>query len=314
MKNFKKYIFYTLFLLNFTYSFGAMKRPTGLNVSASGILPISAINSIASEDDIPQLLDLMDRIEDDADDSKLLVIVPRAMREEVLREAIAKKHIYVTKNIEGYIISFLKLYLINTKIKHDKSLGEYVSELATILTKELRCCTGTPGNLTSLPSKKRHYHNVRSAAPLFEKCREDECFLTEYTFEPHDRQTFIYYGGAYTIPDFRGKGYGSDLLKHALNSMIANKILPDINYNASTELILAYGQAAANKERKLMLRQFTQIISVLHAMLNIPSNSSYSLRHEIFNAYVPAFDEAGNLLPDSDERKGFGNLVIYKLP
>lgn len=321
MNYFKKYFLLILLLLIHEVN-GAnertLRKASGLNVSVSKILPIPATYAAADFNDIPQLLELINIIENDEDDRGLLVILPSASREEVLFNLIQRKRIFIAK-IDGLIISFLKFYLIDREIKATRvnQTITYDSELTQILVNELCCCNGVAGDMASNePSIKYHYHDVRPVNPLFTEsgCDNEKCMLHYNDFEHHEQQTFVYYGGAYTVQEHRGKGYGSELLKYASTSALI-PIIEDIKRRRSTEFILAYGQAEQNKTRKLMLRQFTQLISTIHALLGHSSATSYTIFHEIYQASVPAFDECGNALPYSfEERPGFGNLVIHYLP
>jgi|GEM_PF-1737975 len=308
MINLKKAFLYTLIILNIVPLALAMKSgsegSSRLKLSKSQILPVLAQNFYATEDDIVQILELMEVISSDPEDSNNLVIFPEILRSEKVRIDVLNKRMFVTK-IGDRIIAFLKLYVINEE-----------TERKNILIDELRCCTYSNNTLASLNFENINYHNVRSSAPKFNPCQDEHCSCRNILYIPTNKQTYLYYGGAFTDRQYRGNGYGSELLKNAF-TYILDDVVSHVTKHSSRELALAYGQAKANIDQRLMVRQFTQAIPAILGRLKIPSSSSFELAHFIFNAPIPRFNENGYPLQDdldADDRQGFGNLVIYKLP
>lgn len=291
MKNFAKFILLTFFCstLSSLYSDIAYR--------------------MAKFNDISQLLKLHEIIEDDRDDSSKLVILPKEIREANLRETISRGRLFVAINTEGEVISFLKLYLIESE-----------TELTELLKNELRCIPddyNTPPQLMSLTQC-----NPQTDDPTFTPCRPDyeDNFIkqSQLSFEQTERQTFIYYGGAYTKSEERKKGHGSFLLKHAF-SCIREKIVKNIRIKSSTALVLAYGQVIKNQENTLMRRAFAKEIPEIQAAMTLRANRMITFLHYVYKAPMPAFIFDGDHLiqlpdPESDERDGRGNLIVYEIP
>lgn len=266
--------------------------------------------SLATKKDKDQILLLMKNIEEDEDDSKLLVIIPEPLRSDHIDISISKKRLFVAKS-DGIIISMLTLFVIDSTIMYNKASSTYESELSKILISELRCCDGVPGCMYPLQSYRQHVKIMMQNKPLpIIECKKLGCKECEIQFDPNEKKCFIYYGSAYVSRYYRKNGIATNLLEYAFK-----KILSDFTdqIQIGTEIVLAYGQAEANKNHRFMLRTFANMITSIRVKKELSGLNYYHLRHEIFKSYVPAFDSYGNRLPDTDDREGVGNLVIYKL-
>lgn len=291
MKNFAKFILLTFFCTTFSTLYSDISY------------------RMAKFSDISQLLKLHETIEENRDDSSKLVILPKEIRETSLRETISRGRLFVAINTECEVISFLKLYLIESE-----------TELTELLKNELRCIPddyNTPPQLMSLTQC-----NPQTDDPTFTPCRTDyEDNLinqSQLSFEQTEHQTFIYYGGAYTKLQERKKGHGSFLLKHAF-SCIREKIVKNIRIKTAAALVLAYGQVIANQENTLMRRAFAKEIPEIQAAMTLRANRMITFSHYVYKAPMPAFIfESEHLIqlpdPESDERDGRGNLIVYQIP
>ncbi|MBS1988080.1 hypothetical protein JST56_03730 [Candidatus Dependentiae bacterium] len=254
---------------------------------------------LARKADIDQLLRLQAAIAESAEDSAKLVVFPEHVRYTILEEAISRGRLFVaTENFD--IISFLKLYIIESqKELHELLINElrcYQQDGAAITQSSLQTCISQTDDPTFSPM-----HNA------------DGSDIEVTPFKIHHRQTFLYYGGAYTMPDKRGQRHGSLLLRNAFG-LIRDNVSAHITKNKSTQLILTYGQVLANQRNTLMRREFVKEIPQIHNKLFTPAPRAVVVSQYVYEACMPAFTEEMETLPDSEEREGCGNLIVYNLP
>lgn len=254
---------------------------------------------LARKTDIAQLLELQCVIAESAEDSAKLVVFPEHMRHGFIQEAISRGRLFVaTENFN--IISFLKLYIIESQ-----------QELHELLTNELRCYQqdGAAIRQSSLQTCISQTDD-----PTFSPMHNaDGSDIEIIPFKFHHRQTFLYYGGAYTVPGKRGQRHGSLLLRNAFG-LIRDAVSAHIGKNKSTQLVLTYGQVLANQRNTLMRREFVKEIPQIHNKLFIAAPREVIVSQYVYEACMPAFTEDMQTLPDSHEREGCGNLIVYNLP
>lgn len=254
---------------------------------------------LARKSDITQLLELQSAIAESGEDRAKLVVFPEHVRQGILEEAISRGRLFVaTENWN--IISFLKLYVIDS----DRELRE-------LLINELRCYNrdGTVAAQSSV-----EMCTSQTDDPTFSPMHNADGSDIESTpFHLHARQTFLYYGGAYTHPKKRGQRHGSLLLRNAFG-LIRDTVSAHIVKNKSTQLVLTYGQVLANQRNTLMRREFVKEIPQIHNKLFTPAPRTVLVSQYVYQACMPAFTEDMEILPDSDEREGCGNLIVYNLP
>ncbi len=255
---------------------------------------------LANKRDIPQLLELQKTIAQSTDDRGKLVVFPEHKRESILNETIARGRLFVATE-DRNIISFLKLYIIDN--------GSH--ELTELLCDELRCCGE---NINDIELASFNKFTSQTDEPIFSPMHNSDSFDESIAcFQVRQKQTFLYYGGAYTIPGKRGRRHGTLLLRNAFG-MIRARVIENIKINSSNELVLTYGQVLENQNNTLMRREFVKEIPQIHNSLTTPAPREVLVYQYAYVACMPAFTEEMRMLPDSDEREGRGNLIVYHLP
>lgn len=269
---------------------------------------------LASEDDLPGIQHLYNELTED-DTSKLLVY-PEPFRSQKLAEDINKKRIFIAVNPKMKtrrslnVVSILKAFVV-----------EEEEERLEILRDELRCIG----------------HNVMPSVKGIQRIRfnyiyrfDEKPILTKDTkirYQYGEKQTYIYFGSAYTCPHSRGKGISTELEKYALE-VLKKEALHDIRARHSNRLFYIYGIVAANVESKGRIRVFSEFVQYIKAALKIPAEMNEEddaivvFRFFMFDSVKPTFTVKNTTrrtaklikLPDTEENAGFGCIIDCPLP
>jgi len=149
---------------------------------------------------------------------------------------------------------------------------------------------------------------------------------SEFVFTPL-LQTFVYYGGAYTLPNARKEGVQTRLLQEAL-ALLQPQIRASFELQTTGEneskvskqqLIFIYGQVQSSMRSKGMIHVFAdfaaQIALSLKPSLDTKSNSLFAITHHAYLAYKPSFEMNQQELQVSfpPENIGAGNVLILQM-
>lgn len=290
----------------------AARREQRTAVTAAGLT-----YRLATEDDLPGIQRLYRELNDD-DESKL-VVYPEPFRSQKLVEAIEQERIFIAVDPKKRtrqsinVVSILKAFIVEDE-----------EERQQILSEELRCISSkTHQAIPSIKGLQRIPFNYIYQFDEKPVLTEDPKIRYQYG----EKQTYIYFGSAYTCPDSRGKGISTELEKYALDSL-KKEALADIRARRSNRLFYIYGIVAANVESKGRIRVFSEFIQYIKAALRIPAeiddddNAIVVFRFFMFHSIKPTFEvkytsrrtERLVKLPDNDENAGFGCLIDCPLP
>ena len=264
-------------------------------------LPVSASAEIilkqASLQDQEAISKLYDSIS--AEDRGYLVIFPKEVAPQFIKRDLENHKLFIAQDDETHkILSILKLFVIKK------------GDLKDILEKELRCLG---------PSRKQLLTESFDSSFLSERSQ----FLgstslvntgsSEASFALNTaRQVFIYYGGAYTVPEGRENHLQTQLTQKALQ-IIQPEVKTLLNSHPNKrQIIFAYGQVEANRSSKGMIYSFSTFVKNL-----VSSKFALSRRvhHQAYLAYKPDFTFNNQKLEVSfpEENIGAGNIVIFRV-
>lgn len=232
---------------------------------------------VATQDDCKEICDLFDEFT--LDDRQKLVVFPQQVRFNILRQKIKQKRFFVA-TCQSKIIAFIKMFMLDG------------SELQDVFQNEL-CLLGG-----KLLKEKQSIINVNN---LYGKMLEQE--LSAFPKFPTETQCFVYYGGAYTVPCFRGQRINTALQRYALTCV--SKSFPKKNID---QLCLVYGQVEKNKNQTGMLRIAADFVG---KTLN---KEIVSFKIKQCFACKPDFimTEMGDMKPVfSEDGKGQGTIAVF---
>lgn len=271
---------------------------------------------LATADDLAKIQMLYRNLSED--DKHKLVVYPEPYRSEILAEAIEKKRIFIAIDPNRRtrqsinIISILKAYVVDDR-----------DELLQILQTELRCVSSRAHKASN--ALKGFQRIVFEDIYQFDEKLDLNPILTETTaiqYQYSKKQTYIYFGSAYTCPDSRGKYISTKLEKFALETLKSD-VLKDIRTNKSERLFYIYGIVAANVESKSRISVFSQFALNIKAALKIPAetddddNPVAVLRFFMYDSIKPTFEVRQvsrrttrlEKLPDDEANVGYGCLI-----
>jgi hypothetical protein len=242
------------------------------------------------------------------DDRERLVTFPIEVDQQILQSSILSKKLFLAEDSKNHhIISILKLFIIHeSPIDSEADINKTYSQHLEILRDELQCLGDKSEQVLA--------EGFNSQDPLLERMTP----RNKFEFNP-EKQLFLYYGGAYTIPEARKKGVQTRLLEEALG-LLKNELLESIPNEFETfEFILTYGQVLAAQSNKGMIPVFTSFVK---SLINASEVQSYSIlsdyvEHLGYRAFKPSFSfnpDKNNLevhFPETSN--GIGNLVIISL-
>lgn len=281
-------------------------------VNAAGL-----VYRLATEEDLPGIQRLYRELNED-DESKL-VVYPEPFQTQKLADSIDQKRIFIAVDPKKRtrqsinVVSILKAFVVDDE-----------EERLQILSEELRCIPSKGRHV--IPSIKGHQRIPFNYIYQF----DEKPVLTEdarIRYQYGDKQTYIYFGSAYTCPNSRGKGISTELEKFALDAL-KKAALADIRKRKSNRLFYIYGIVAANVESKGRIRVFSEFVQYIKAALRIPAeindddDAIVDFRFFMFHSVKPTFTIKHTSrypdklvkLPDDEKNAGFGCIIDCPLP
>ncbi|MBM3886571.1 GNAT family N-acetyltransferase [Candidatus Dependentiae bacterium] len=259
--------------------------------------------------DIHEILNFYDSDDFTEDDEHKLVVFPQEVRRDFLSRSIRKGRIWVAKD-KTKIVGFLKLYLVDD-----------TAEIQAILRDELRCIGKTARHKVKSDMAGTYVTESFGAVYDFDKKPDFQRSRIKYKYD--SRQTYVYYGNAYTHPNYRSRGVNTALERYAFEA-IKKDIADHIEQNKSKELFYLYGVVEDNKESFGRIRVFTEFVHryfKLRLGLEKADDDEYfegptSVRFYRFPAFKPSFEmQRGKLVQLPDDHPltlagaGYGCLV-----
>lgn len=239
--------------------------------------------------DVDALLKHYENIEQASQDRQNLVVYPIEVRREALQDNIVKKRFYVAVDDESQkVIGFIKFFMIGK------------DELLEILCNEI-CCEGDSAQLVDqvlyLPKTDDFLnHSLGNIHNAF----------APYGY--HNNQVYLYYGGAYTVPEFRNQLICSNLLAHGLNACYN-----DFKNYGMSDIVLVYGQARSAAGQKFMIKTFARCMKN-HFNPFAVVTGIYHYRFKAFKPELIFEDGTVKVVPPLDlKNHDYGNVVIYQL-
>jgi hypothetical protein len=250
-----------------------------------------------------------------ADDRGRIVILPMPFREDHLKDAIAKGRIFVATKPPEYrtrltgekIVSLLKMFIVEDE-----------AERNTILREELRW----PGSHSTAGLYSSGYQQMLVNC-VFNYGRPPKFVnVPDRVYRYSAKRTIIYFGGAYTIPAYRGLQVSTLLEQFAL-SRLRRPVLYSIEKRKATHLDYVYGVVIANSGSIGRIRCFSDFADNIQRTLKIPTRTDEKRRLIVelesftFNAFKPSFkalvSKRGRAilhkLDDHEDNAGFGCLL-----
>jgi hypothetical protein len=243
------------------------------------------------------------------EDLNYLVTFPGEVASDFLKMDLEHKKLFVAVNDDTQaIVSVVKLFIIKE------------SDISQILNNELRCIgpERKPVLIENFDSnlvdnrKKFFMNNFVSSSS------DDAGFELNV-----NRQSFIYYGGAYTVPEQRGAGIQTQLLQNALEAIQPDLISDLQAFPLKRQLVFVYGQVQANSNSKGMIHVFTSFVKNIVSASDLPIELkerltlSPQVTHQTYLSYKPlfTFNPSNQSLEVSFPEKniGVGNLVIVSI-
>lgn len=266
------------------------------------------------------------------EDRHRLLLLPEPFRTEALSAAIEKGRIFIAIDPDKpvtrqhtKVVSMLKVFVMgragidedSDSESDDEELTEAQDEAEKekidILQNELRA-TGRPGRPKIQPSTAGIYTYPYTFT--FQPDREPIFAAApriRYSLQP--RQTYVYFGAAFTAPGYRGQGVSTQLERFALEE-IKDDILEDIIERRSERLFYIYGVVEANAGSKGRIRVFSAFVQYIKSNLHLPIDNDRTrpvkLRFFRFNTFKPEFDVRRNKLvkrADQPENAGYGCFI-----
>lgn len=247
----------------------------------------------ATKEDLGALLHL---IETQAKhDANKIVILPKKFRLPTLQKAIEEGHIFVTENSAGKIIGFKKLFLIS----QDKE--------ADILEHEIRC--KGPGILQT----DAGFIDENGTTSYVEESPTEE-FAPDSI--PH---IYIYNGGDFTSPEYRGRKINKYLTDKAL-SLIKDDVKKTLSCDPLALIAMFYGLTRANAGEEpesfdrtpSIAKSFMTFVHSLQEEIDSSQPKPTTLEHYRYRAFMPTFDENAQEikpLPDTESLPGYGCIL-----
>lgn len=242
----------------------------------------------AQKEDIQQLLELINT--QAVYDRDKIVILPKKFRAMSLAAGIDKNRYFVAE-VDGKIIGYKKLFLLNDEAEKEE-----------VLTNEIRCVNNEQNcAFAGLIDTNGVFHG--DGAEHFHNCY-DLC---------------IYNGGDFTTSAYRGKGINTQLTNYALLSL-ADRVKQQIQEKNISAITLLFGltQANAGQYPGAPSDRTPTIVKSLRTFLNAieGEHNTCVLRYYRYHAFMPTFDlDSQECKPLADEYsvRGFGCVLAYQL-
>jgi hypothetical protein len=229
-----------------------------------------------------------------ADDYKRLVVYPQEIRRNKVINLIDNNRLFVACNNEN-IIGFIKLFVI-----------ENMQEKINILVEELALANKPYSNGRCIVGSSDLLDYARQLIFSGSGLNEETCLkLANGTNEC----LYIYYGGAYTIPEYRNSCVNSQLISFALDKILStylsiHKLNDSLKYAA-----FVYGQIEENQHKHGMIRRFALkiICDLVLDKINVFHFCCVALKPNL------KFNSLTQHVEISDYEPGFGNMAVIKL-
>jgi hypothetical protein len=243
------------------------------------------------------------------EDRKTLVTYPEEIDESILRLDLTEKKIFLSENDKDHkLLAVLKLFIIKK------------SDLENILHTELRTVGAERRQIfaerldSNLSNDRKRF--LENAIPIKLNSNQSQFELNQ------KRQLYIYYGGAYTIPELRGTGLQTQLLYRALHHIEPDLIRFLQAHSYKKQLIYTYGQVDSNTRNKGMIQVFTDFTrNLIYSFYpNFESKKQLFLSGPVYHlgffVYKPSFhfnhEEQKLDITFPEDGKGMSNLVILR--
>ena len=248
----------------------------------------------ATGEDVPQLLDLYAGFS--SDDADRLVVFPIEVREAFLKKAVGAGRVFVAQDTSkdaAPIVSFCKLFMV-----------EVEDELINIVRDEL---SAVSADMTvNKPHKAAQFYFPPTFSSNFGTMPvEATGGVDAYALNGLD--TYVYYGGSYTHPDYRKQGICTRLERYAL-SVIQPAVVAKLQKQRGN-LLYVCGVVQANYgglARHRSFVQFAQKVAVNAEAVDDSSLDDLKFMVYDFNACKPTFVIAEGALKVILEEKGRG--------
>jgi GNAT superfamily N-acetyltransferase len=315
------FLFYIFVLHLGSSQMKALKIVTTVNI-AKLIYRRAQLEDLASIQQLYKTVNVEDR--------KKLLLFPESFQEAILINSLRKNRLFiaidpckpVTRQATN-IVSILKIFVLGAYEAHANEDEETLNLAATeaedekmaILCKELRAVSWNRRPIISINQKGFYTYPYTftyqpDREPLFKRDNR-------INFNHSDKQTYVYYGSAYTAPSCRGQGVSTQLERFALEE-IKDEILVDIVNRRSKRLFYIYGVVRSGASSKGRIRVFSAFVQYIKSELMLPldTHDPVKLRFFMFDTFKPDFITRGNRLiqrPDKEENAGYGCFIESSL-
>lgn len=223
----------------------------------------------ATKQDLTPILDMYAIAASNEEDTKKIVIFPEPHRGTIINASLDKGRIFIATTLDSLgeekVIGLKKAFIV----------PESGPERKGILQDEL--------------------HLFDPLVDGFLKSSHRSCF-TDADMSEDGNATFLYVGGDYTLPDFRGQKHNYNLSLETLQDEMISSIL-----KTKEKFYVVFGVVDANVERS---------ISILHQVEE--SFPAYEFQGESrYNAHMPVFDENMNFKLE-EAVSGFGYAQCFE--
>lgn len=274
-------------------------------LQASAPLSIECVRAVP--EDIDNLMELYAGFT--ADDYHKVLVFPPELHRQKVEAAIAAGRFFVAKDPakEGNnIVAFLKLYLVKE-----------AEEKIAIAGEELSACA-TPAATTFVPELlvAESYDFTQALADNYAIRPVKKTAVPEYSFSSED--VYVYYGGAYTLKEYRNHGVNTTLENAAL-ALLYDEVFEAVFNSSGHHLYYMYGVVEANFGGFARLRAFSKftrsLLKDLYSDRHIKDDTELELSFNAFRAYKPTFEMCGGDLVVSkpEAGKGYGCFVGCKI-
>lgn len=249
----------------------------------------------AKSNDISGILSLYENMPQESKKNLFLFPTLELQKKAILKN-IEKKRLVIA--LDGLnIIGFAKNFFA------------FEEELEEILHDELAIIKNETTLEQCLAYKTYEITKKQNSFELFQPTEQstDNLVVLNSCLKQKKSSIFIYTGGYYTHPNYRGKGINTQLCLYQLES-IFKTIKEKMKKEKITYIALLYGQVLANTKHVGMVREFA-------TCLQSTLISNFTLHHYLFKATKPELQEINGELKIVflSENEGRGNIVITKM-
>lgn len=248
----------------------------------------------ATLQDVTEILNIQRQF--DNDDKNKLLIYPDEKKRDNIVSTINKNKLFVSIDTRtNNIVNIIKLFVIETRNEFNEILEE--------LGFRSNGTNKTPAEFFNDFNYNVNIEDIRNVRKIETSLLQD-IEIDNFLNFPRNC-VYIYYGGAYTLREYRNQGINFHLIKYALNTVISEQAGSHHNPYMS----LLYGQVDANKNNMGMIRAFAEII-MHHNHIDF-----INLQHLICEAFKPTLIFANSEIQVIHENNdhGEGNIVFVKI-